>query len=173
METAMFRRNLDRCIEFAKRERVVLMCAEAVPWRCHRALIADALVARGIQASEISSRIRGRAVVAVHLTSQHPQHGHLLPTVMRGVRQAAGHHPCSGAFHIEKPRWSLPPAFVLLSEDRKPLSAVFRVASYETRARFFLRKRRSADVDSEHGPEPRVLAHTLVHHLFVDAASTR
>lgn len=60
MQTAMFRRNLDRCIEFAKRERVVLMCAEAVPWRCHRSLIADALVARGIQVSEITSRIRAR-----------------------------------------------------------------------------------------------------------------
>jgi hypothetical protein len=43
-----------------KRERVVLMCAEAVPWRCHRSLIADALLVRGIQASEITSRIRAR-----------------------------------------------------------------------------------------------------------------
>ena len=42
-------KSLDRCITLAKRERVVLMCAEAVPWRCHRSLIADALLARGIE----------------------------------------------------------------------------------------------------------------------------
>jgi uncharacterized protein (DUF488 family) len=60
METAPFRRNLDRCIELAKRELVVLMCAEAVPWRCHRSLIADALLARGIRTSEITSGVRAR-----------------------------------------------------------------------------------------------------------------
>lgn len=60
MQTATFRRNLDRCVDLAKRERVVLMCAEAVPWRCHRSLIADALLVRGIAAREITSRIRAR-----------------------------------------------------------------------------------------------------------------
>jgi len=38
----------------------VLMCAEAVPWRCHRSLMADALLARGIVASEITSGVRAR-----------------------------------------------------------------------------------------------------------------
>jgi uncharacterized protein (DUF488 family) len=60
MQTAAFRRGLDRCIDLAKRERVVLMCAEAVPWRCHRSLIADALVVRGIETSEITSGVRAR-----------------------------------------------------------------------------------------------------------------
>src|SRR4029079_5000099 len=60
MQTATFRKHLDRCIAFAKRERVVLMCAEAVPWRCHRSLIADALLVRGIDASEFVSRVRTR-----------------------------------------------------------------------------------------------------------------
>jgi uncharacterized protein (DUF488 family) len=60
MQTATFSRNLDRCIDFAKSELVVLMCAEAVPWRCHRSLIADALLVRGIAASEITSGIRVR-----------------------------------------------------------------------------------------------------------------
>jgi uncharacterized protein (DUF488 family) len=41
-------------------ERVMLMCAEAVPWRCHRSLIADALLVRGIEASEITSSVRTR-----------------------------------------------------------------------------------------------------------------
>ena len=60
MQTATFREHLDRCIEFATHERVVLMCAEALPWRCHRSLIADALSVRGIAASEIVSGIRTR-----------------------------------------------------------------------------------------------------------------
>jgi uncharacterized protein (DUF488 family) len=60
MQTSTFRENLDRCIELAKRERVVLMCAEAVPWRCHRSLIADALLVKGIEASEITSGVRAR-----------------------------------------------------------------------------------------------------------------
>jgi uncharacterized protein (DUF488 family) len=34
--------------------RVALMCAEAVPWRCHRSLIADALTARGAQVEHIT-----------------------------------------------------------------------------------------------------------------------
>jgi hypothetical protein len=60
MQTPAFNRDLNRCIELAKLERVVLMCAEAVPWRCHRSLIADALVARGIAAAEITSGVRTR-----------------------------------------------------------------------------------------------------------------
>jgi hypothetical protein len=34
-------------------DRAVLVCAEAVPWRCHRSLIADALVARGVAVKHI------------------------------------------------------------------------------------------------------------------------
>lgn len=60
METAAFRRSLDRCITLARQEQAVLMCAEAVPWRCHRSLIADALFARGVAVSEIVSGIRAR-----------------------------------------------------------------------------------------------------------------
>ena len=58
MRTATFRRNLDRCIDLAKSERVVLMCAEAVPWRCHRSLVADALLVRGVPTAEIVSATR-------------------------------------------------------------------------------------------------------------------
>jgi uncharacterized protein (DUF488 family) len=60
MQTPEFEDSLERCIDLAKQERVVLMCAEAVPWRCHRSLIADALLARGIKPSEITSRIRSQ-----------------------------------------------------------------------------------------------------------------
>lgn len=60
MQTREFEDSLKRCIRLAKQEPVALMCAEAVPWRCHRSLIADALLARGIDAREIASRIRTR-----------------------------------------------------------------------------------------------------------------
>ena len=58
MQTAAFAANLESVIEMANSERIALMCAEAVPWRCHRSLIADALVARGIDVEEIVSETR-------------------------------------------------------------------------------------------------------------------
>lgn len=60
MQTASFRESLDECIELATHERVALMCAEAVPWRCHRSLIADALTIRGLETYEIVSTVRAR-----------------------------------------------------------------------------------------------------------------
>jgi uncharacterized protein (DUF488 family) len=60
LQTATFRRSVDRCIDLAKHEDVVLMCAEAVPWRCHRSLVADALLVRGVAVSEITSGVRAR-----------------------------------------------------------------------------------------------------------------
>jgi uncharacterized protein (DUF488 family) len=60
MQTSAFEESLAQCMELAKRARVVLMCAEALPWRCHRSLIADALLVRGIDAREITSGIRTR-----------------------------------------------------------------------------------------------------------------
>ena len=55
METPAFEQHLNELIALASSERVAIMCAEAVPWRCHRSLISDALVARGIQVEEIAS----------------------------------------------------------------------------------------------------------------------
>lgn len=48
MQTSEFEENLVALIERARAERVAIMCAEAVPWRCHRSLIADALTVRGV-----------------------------------------------------------------------------------------------------------------------------
>jgi len=58
MQTPEFAEHLDGLIEQASRERIVLMCAEAVPWRCHRSLIADALVVHGIRVEEIINGTR-------------------------------------------------------------------------------------------------------------------
>lgn len=60
MQTDEFARSLDEMLEIAVREQVALMCAEAVPWRCHRSLVADALLARGIAALEIISPERSQ-----------------------------------------------------------------------------------------------------------------
>jgi len=53
MQTAEFEDNLKELINLAHKERIALMCAEAVPWRCHRSLIADALLVRGITVEHI------------------------------------------------------------------------------------------------------------------------
>jgi len=55
MQTPEFEAALDRAIGLAGREPTALMCAEAVPWRCHRSLVSDALVVRGIEVREIVS----------------------------------------------------------------------------------------------------------------------
>jgi uncharacterized protein (DUF488 family) len=55
METPEFEKGLARLMDAAKTRRVAIMCAEAVPWRCHRSLIGDALVARGVEVFELSS----------------------------------------------------------------------------------------------------------------------
>jgi uncharacterized protein (DUF488 family) len=53
METAAFAGGLVSLLELASRQRVAIMCAEAQPWRCHRSLIADALVARAVPVEHI------------------------------------------------------------------------------------------------------------------------
>ncbi|MDO5719183.1 MAG: DUF488 domain-containing protein [Actinomycetaceae bacterium] len=53
MQTDGFAHGLAALIERARTDTVAIMCAEAVPWRCHRSLIADALVIRGIRVLDI------------------------------------------------------------------------------------------------------------------------
>jgi uncharacterized protein (DUF488 family) len=53
MQTEEFSAAVARAIELAKERPTTLMCAEAVPWRCHRSLVSDALIARHIRVLEI------------------------------------------------------------------------------------------------------------------------
>jgi uncharacterized protein (DUF488 family) len=53
MQTEEFEAGLARAIKLAEAKPTALMCAEAVPWRCHRSLVADALVVRGFPVREI------------------------------------------------------------------------------------------------------------------------
>ena len=58
MQTPEFEESLNELIQLANEDRIALMCAEAVPWRCHRSLIADALLVRGIRAEDIMTLTR-------------------------------------------------------------------------------------------------------------------
>jgi uncharacterized protein (DUF488 family) len=55
MQKKEFQQGLQRLIKLAGQKKTAIMCAEAVPWRCHRSLIADALTVRGIRAEHIIS----------------------------------------------------------------------------------------------------------------------
>jgi len=58
MQTPEFEQSLQELIQLANKDRVAVMCAEAVPWRCHRSLIADALLVHGIRTEDIMSQTR-------------------------------------------------------------------------------------------------------------------
>ena len=62
MQAEEFAQNLDALMALAKGSRLSLMCAEAEPWRCHRNLLADALVVRDVEVRHIV----GRGAVARH-----------------------------------------------------------------------------------------------------------
>ena len=69
METAAFEEALARLRELARARPTAILCAEAVPWRCHRQLIADVLVARG----EDVGHILGATRLDPHRLSAHAQ----------------------------------------------------------------------------------------------------
>lgn len=58
MLTDEFEEGLSELLSIARKDPTAIMCAEAVPYRCHRSLISDALTARGIEVREISSKTR-------------------------------------------------------------------------------------------------------------------
>ena len=72
MQTPEFLAGLEILIALAGRRRVAIMCAEAVPWRCHRSLVGDALLLRGIKVEDILSATTRKPH---HLTSFAEVHG--------------------------------------------------------------------------------------------------
>jgi len=60
MATEQFAGGIERLCELARKTPCAIMCAESVPWRCHRSLVADALTARGIHVMHIMNA--GKAV---------------------------------------------------------------------------------------------------------------
>ena len=58
MQTPEFSRSIDEIVAQSAGNRMCVMCAEAVPWRCHRSLIADAVTVRGLEVRHIMSATR-------------------------------------------------------------------------------------------------------------------
>jgi uncharacterized protein (DUF488 family) len=69
MQTEEFQRAIEELMASGTDKKTVIMCAEAVPWRCHRSLIADALVSRGW--------------AVLHITSKNQAHEHKLTPFVR------------------------------------------------------------------------------------------
>jgi Protein of unknown function, DUF488 len=87
-----FRAALERLLQLASEKRTAIMCAEAVPWRCHRSLIGDALLVRGVKVEDILTARSRREheltsfakVLGVDISypaeSEHPQQAKLAPS---------------------------------------------------------------------------------------------
>ncbi len=93
MQTDAFAAALERLIEVARERPSAILCAEAVPWRCHRSLIADALVVRGIEVRHIM----GPGKASVHQLSP-------MAKVKGGRVQYPGLFPDAGRAANEYPR---------------------------------------------------------------------
>jgi uncharacterized protein (DUF488 family) len=66
MQTNEFQRAIEELMAYGTKQKTAIMCAEAVPWRCHRSLIADALVVRGWEVRHIMTETKSDPH---HLTS--------------------------------------------------------------------------------------------------------
>lgn len=53
MQTAQFMNALEQLVNLAKERPTAIMCAEALPWRCHRSLVGDALIVQGFDVEDI------------------------------------------------------------------------------------------------------------------------
>lgn len=60
MQEPAFQAAVERLVRMGRDKRTAIMCAEAVPWRCHRSLVADALHVRGVPVVEILSETSHR-----------------------------------------------------------------------------------------------------------------
>ena len=63
MQTPEFEAGLQALVKLAGQRQLAIMCAEAVPWRCHRSLISDALTVRGVKVEHIMSARAAQAHV--------------------------------------------------------------------------------------------------------------
>jgi uncharacterized protein (DUF488 family) len=66
MQTPEFAGALDELLKIVPQEHAALMCAEAVPWRCHRSLVADALTVRGVAVENILYTAQGKSRRELH-----------------------------------------------------------------------------------------------------------
>lgn len=98
MQTSEFDVGLKRLIKLARQKRSASMCAEAVPWRWHRSLIADALTVLGIRVEDIMSKTRSQLnsltsfarVRSGRITYPRGKGSQLLPSRLRKSRKENG-----------------------------------------------------------------------------------
>ncbi|MGA9185588.1 MAG: DUF488 domain-containing protein [Candidatus Acidiferrales bacterium] len=94
MQTADFEAGIARLIKLAKQKRSAVMCAEAVPWRCHRSLIGDALVVRGIRVADIIGGKRARDHALTSFARRRGNHiTYPLASVTASVRSSKDRRP--------------------------------------------------------------------------------
>lgn len=90
MQSSAFGEALERLVELASQKPTAIICAEAVPWRCHRSLIADALIARGYEVRDIMSAASAKLHVLPPIARVHGQQ----------VTYPAEEHLCNGPRHL-------------------------------------------------------------------------
>jgi uncharacterized protein (DUF488 family) len=73
MQSPEFGEALERLVDLASQKPTAIMCAEAVPWHCHRSLIADALIARGYEVRDIMSIASAKTHILTPIASVHGQ----------------------------------------------------------------------------------------------------
>ena len=62
LQTEEFRDPLAALIRLSREKRIAIMCAEAVPWRCHRSVVGDALSVRGARSPRSCPRAAGGCI---------------------------------------------------------------------------------------------------------------
>lgn len=60
MQTDEFHEGLKELMKLAKKKNVAIMCSEAVPWRCHRSMIGDALLVHKFKVIDIMNESNAR-----------------------------------------------------------------------------------------------------------------
>ena len=88
MQPPEFEAGLQRLMKLARQKRSAIMYAEAVPWRCHRSLIADALTVRGIRVYDIMSLKSSQVHRLIPFARVR---GHCITYPVQGSRRRASH----------------------------------------------------------------------------------
>ena len=73
MQTPAFAAEIDWLVGLPESDRTVVMCAEALPWRCHRSLIADAVLARGVPVDDVFVKPDGASERKAHRMTEFAQ----------------------------------------------------------------------------------------------------
>jgi uncharacterized protein (DUF488 family) len=74
MQTAAFESGIEKLVTIAQKKTVVIMCAEALPWHCHRSLIADALLVRDFTVEDIYNQNTAKMHRLTEFATVHGKH---------------------------------------------------------------------------------------------------